>query len=53
MTKQETVTITKAEYNILLEDSNFLSALRAAGVDNWSGYGEAFDILKEWDEEEE
>jgi len=52
MTKQKKVTITQEEYDRLLEDSNFLSALRAAGVDNWSGYGEAFDILEEWEEGE-
>jgi len=49
---KETVTITKAEYEELVKNSNFLEALRCAGVDNWSGYGEAFDILNEWDEEE-
>ena len=47
------VTITEEEYEELIKDSNFLSALQAAGVDNWSGYSEAFDILREWDEEEE
>ena len=52
MSNKEMVVITKEEYESLLEDSNFLSALKAAGVDNWSGYGEAFDIMREWDEEE-
>ncbi len=36
--KEETVTITKEEYIQLLNDSNFLNALRAGGVDNWEGY---------------
>ena len=32
-----------------LEDkSNELSALESAGVDNWSGYSERWDILKEY-----
>jgi len=53
MSNKEMVVITKEEYESLLEDSNFLSALRAAGVDNWSGYGEAFNILEEWEEEGE
>jgi len=35
---EETVTITKEEYIQLLNDSNFLHALRAGGVDNWEGY---------------
>jgi hypothetical protein len=38
---QETVTITVKEYQKLLADSAFLEALKAAGVDNWSGYSEA------------
>ena len=48
---EEKITITKKKYEELSEDSRFLRALRAAGVDNWDGYGIAFDILKEWDEE--
>ena len=43
----------KEEYDELIKDCRFLNALQAAGVDNWSGYGKAFDILKEWDEEGE
>ena len=50
--KEETVTITKAEYEELVQDSNFLEALRCTGIDNWRGYSEAIDILREWDEEE-
>jgi len=46
------VTITQEEYNKLLEDSNFLEALRGVGVDNWSGYSEAFELLEEWNAEE-
>jgi hypothetical protein len=34
-----------------IDDSAFLNALEAAGVDNWSGYGEAQDILKSYDDE--
>lgn len=41
----ETVTITKDEYESLLEDSNFLCALESAGVDNWDGYDYARDIF--------
>ncbi len=32
------VTIQQEEYDSLLEDSEFLQALQAAGVDNWEGY---------------
>ena len=51
MSDRETVTIPKEEYESLLEDSRFLAALRAAGVDNWEGYDYAFDYLGE-DEED-
>ncbi len=43
----ETVTISKKEYDQLIKDSEFLEALRAAGVDNWDGYSYAFEILNE------
>jgi hypothetical protein len=32
------VTITREEYDALLNDSKFLRALEAAGVDNWEGF---------------
>lgn len=41
------ITITKKEYDQLIKDSEFLNALRAAGVDNWNGYSMAYDILEE------
>lgn len=44
---EEMVTITKKEYDSLLEDREFLDALRCAGVDNWSGYGFAMEMLEE------
>lgn len=34
----ETVTITRKEYDQLLADSAELARLEAAGVDNWEGY---------------
>ena len=35
-----------------LEDNDlFLGALRAAGVDNWSGYGDAQEMYEEWRKE--
>lgn len=44
---EETITITKKEYDQLLKDSRFLNALEEYGVDNWDGYGDAFRSLKE------
>ncbi len=32
------ITINREEYEGLIEDSLFLSALFAAGVDNWEGF---------------
>jgi len=49
---EEMVTITKKEYNSLCEDSAKLTALECAGVDNWSGYDFAMDILREQQGEE-
>jgi len=50
--KEKMITITLKEYNKLLEDSNFLEALKGVGVDNWEGYSEAFELLEEWNNEE-
>ena len=53
----ETITITKKEYKDLLDRDERLSALEAAGVDNWEGYDVAIDIFYEqypqYGEEEE
>lgn len=43
----EVVTISKDEYEQLLEDSSFLQCLEAVGVDNWEGYEEAREMYKE------
>ena len=42
----KTVTISIEEYNDLLDDAEFLNALRMAGVDNWDGYDEAINIYQ-------
>jgi hypothetical protein len=47
MNTEETVTISKKEYESLLEDSQWLSCLDAAGVDNWDGYDYAHEIYQE------
>ena len=42
----ETVTISHEEYEELIDDAEFLQALRMAGVDNWEGYDYAIDIYR-------
>ena len=46
-TANETVTITKEEYESLLQDRKWLQALESAGVDNWEGYDFAREIYNE------
>lgn len=41
------VVIPETEYKILLEQSNFLTCLQAAGVDGWEGYEYACELSKE------
>lgn len=41
----DTITISKLLYEKLLEDEKFLTALCAAGVDNWDGYDYALEIF--------
>lgn len=51
--EKEMITITKEEYYQLLEDSEWLSFLEMAGVDNWEGYGYAKDLMREENGEDE
>ena len=48
----DTVTITRKEYDQLVRDSEWLSCLSAAGVDNWEGYDYALEMLHESEDEE-
>jgi hypothetical protein len=48
----EMVTISKEEYDQLVDDSKTLAALQAAGVDNWNGYDYAMEILSETEDSE-
>lgn len=41
------IIVSKKEYRRLKNDSNFLRALEAAGVDNWDGYDIASDNYEE------
>jgi hypothetical protein len=49
----EVVIISLIEYNRLRADSEWLDCLKAAGVDNWSGYDHAISLRADADEEEE
>lgn len=49
----DTVTISKDRYKQLVADSVWLSSLKQAGVDNWSGYGEAYDINEAYYKQEQ
>ena len=40
---EDTVTITKKEYESLLDDRNWRNAVEGAGVDNWSGFDYAME----------
>lgn len=44
---EETVTISKEEYESLLEDQKLLQCLQGAGVDNWEGYDYALEMMEE------
>lgn len=47
---EETITITKEEYESLLDSQHLLTCLQNAGVDNWDGYGYA---LEEYNSDED
>jgi hypothetical protein len=44
------VTISKKEYDDLLDDSLKLSALEGVGVDNWCGWDDAMEAYNEMKE---
>ena len=46
-----TTTIPLKEYESLQKDAEKLQALEQAGVDNWSGYDYAMEILRDWRKE--
>ena len=49
MKEPKTITITLQLYESLMEDSKFLGALDAAGVDGWHGYDYAQTLHEERD----
>ncbi|MFB9476838.1 hypothetical protein ACFFR3_45740 [Nonomuraea salmonea] len=40
----------KGRIDAMEDDCTLLSALQAAGVDNWDGYGYAHELMREWDQ---
>lgn len=46
------IVISEKEYESLKRDALFLDCLRAVGVDNWDGYGEAWREFRKAEEEE-
>lgn len=46
------VVISKELYEALLVQAQKLRVLKVVGVDNWEGYEEAMNILKEWNGED-
>ena len=44
----EYIEIKKDVYDKLLHDSNFLECLECRGVDNWSDYSDAVEMLEEY-----
>ena len=49
---KEVIIALRKRLSVALEDSELLEALRAEGVDNWEGYGEAVRSLEGEREEE-
>lgn len=47
MDPKKLITVFQDSYDKLVQDSNFLNALISVGVDNWSGYEEAQNIVNE------
>lgn len=45
---EDTVTISKTEYDLLNKRSDWLGWLEAAGVDNWCGWGYAHELREEF-----
>ena len=41
--EQDSILLSKSEYEELMKASIFLDSLEAHGVDNWVGYGDAYD----------
>ncbi|QFG05883.1 hypothetical protein 268TH004_44 [Bacillus phage 268TH004] len=49
---EKTITISLKEYTHLKDRELFLECLEGAGVDNWQGYSDAWEMYKEEDNED-
>ncbi len=49
---EETVTISKKEYESLKKNARWLQCLKRAGVDNWQGIDYAYDLKREMEQED-
>lgn len=47
------ITIPLAEYTSLVGDSEWLTCLQEAGVDNWAGYDYAAELMRKYKGEKE
>ena len=47
MSQEETITISRKEYDALKKDARILEALYAGGVDNWEWYGDALSSIED------
>ena len=50
---EEMITIAKKEYDQFCKDSEWLSYLEQAGVDNWDGIDTAMEIKRDEQEDDE
>lgn len=48
---QDVVEKAKKEWEVIRKELAFLEALRSAGVDNWEGYGFAWELFYEYNPE--
>lgn len=46
MNEPTNVTISEKRYKQLIESEKFLNCLEACGVDNWDGYGDAWEMME-------
>ena len=49
--EEEMITIPRKEYDELLKRDLFLTCLDGCGVDNWDGYGDAYQMFEEYNED--
>lgn len=48
---EDKITISKKEYDQLVESANFLQCLEDAGVDNWEGIDYAQELMRQLEQD--